>query len=285
MMTALATVLRCSSLSWWPDCPRRSAARLFRVEIEAAGYKLRQTPTGVGSVIGTSLHGAAEFVLSRKAHSGGALPPVNDALDAARDTLQHELGRGEVDFDATSPTRSVALRQIISMTRAYCRTIAPKVDPILVEERLEAEVEPGLILSGQPDVVAREPRRIRDLKSGAKAAPGSASAQVGGYSLICRSNSIDVVEAGLDYIRRVSPDRPQPDPISTNIVVETAETAAANIVRAIAGDLKTFREGDPERRILPGDAWSFIANPQSVLCSAKYCPAHGTSFCREWQEK
>jgi len=69
--------------------------------------------------------------------------------------------------------------------------------------------------------------------------------------------------------------------VSKPVPIAPAETAATNIIRHIEGDLRTFREGDPARRILPGDPWSFVANPASILCSPKYCPAFGTQFCRE----
>ena len=69
--------------------------------------------------------------------------------------------------------------------------------------------------------------------------------------------------------------------MSKPVAVAQAETAASNILRHIAGDLETFRNGDPVRRILPGDPWAFQANPSSILCSPKYCPAFGTTFCHE----
>lgn len=42
-------VIRASSLSGYADCPRRSAARMFRREIIAAGFDLRETPPGIGA--------------------------------------------------------------------------------------------------------------------------------------------------------------------------------------------------------------------------------------------
>ena len=278
-MVRSITVIRCSALSSYPDCNRRGAARLFWREIIAAGHQLRPSPRGIGAAVGTAVHRAAEYALTEKAHSG-TLPPASAAIDAARDSLQEELGHGEIGFDATTATRGDALRQVIAMTKAYHRGVAPKVDPIIVEERLEAEVVPGVILSGQPDVVAREPHKVRDLKTGARQG-GSHAPQIGGYSLLARSNGIDIVEAEIDFVQRVSTHKPQPDPTSKAVAVSLAETAATNILRHIEGDLRTFREGDPARRILPGDPWAFQANASSILCSPKYCSAFGTSFCHE----
>lgn len=282
MIGRLPIVVRVSALSTYPDCERRGAARLFRREIEAAGFKLRSTPRGIGAVIGTAVHKSAEVSLREKAKTG-ALPPLSMVLDVANDSLTDQLGAGEVMFEGARGTTfnaAIAGSQVLSMARVYHFGIAPLVEPIIVEQRLEAEVEPGLVLSGQPDTVAREPRRVRDLKTGARP-PSSYAAQLGGYSLLARSHQLDVDSAAIDFVQRVSPKKVQPPPVSKHAGIADAETAASNILRRIAQNIETFRHGDEQRRIHPGDPWSFLANPSSRLCSPKYCPAFGTEFCRE----
>lgn len=279
------TIIRCSALSGYPDCPRRGAARLFWREIEAAGYRLARTVRGVGAAIGTSTHKSAATTLEEKARSG-KLPPLSVAQDAAVATLHDELA-GEIRYDADrGPTHNArqAEAQTIAMASSYHRIVAPTVEPIAVEERLEAAIAPGLLLTGQPDVVCREPAQVRDLKSGARR-PGSNTPQLGGYSLLARSNGIDIDSAAIDFVQRVAVNKPQPDPVTNPVAIAPAETAATNIIRHIAGDLATFRKGDPERRIRPGDPWAFMANPSSILCSPRYCPAFGTDFCHEGQPK
>jgi len=280
-MTGLATVIRCSALTAYPDCNRRGAARLFWREISSMGFRLRSTPRGIGAAIGSAVHRAAEVILREKAESG-TLPPSTVAADCAAETLLEGLREG-VEFDRVTANQVEGEVTAVGMARAYHRVVAPTVDAVLIEERLEAEVAPGLILSGQPDVVAREPHRVRDLKTSTRASGGHWP-QLGAYSLIVRSNNIEIEEAAVDSIRRVAIGKPQPDPISKPVAIAQAETAASNILRHIAGDLETFRNGDPARRILPGDPWAFQANPSSILCSPKYCPAHGTEFCQEWRQ-
>lgn len=275
-------VIRCSALTGYPDCNRRGAARLFWREITAAGFRLRSPARGIGAVVGSAVHRAAAVSLDEKAKSG-VLPPASVATDAALDSLSEQLAAGEIAYDGprgATHNRNDAVRQAIGMTKAYHRLVAPEVEPIIVEERLEAEIAPGIVLSGQPDVVAREPHRVRDLKTGAHA-PGSHAPQIGGYSLLARTHGLDIAEASVDFIQRVAAGNPQPDPTSKAVAVVFAETAASNIIRHIEGDLATFRNGDPVRRILPGDPWAFQANPASILCSPRYCPAFGTEFCRE----
>ena len=127
--------------------------------------------------------------------------------------------------------------------------MAPTVNPIIVEERLEAEVEPGSGAVGLARIaICREPGAIRDLKTGARA-PTSFAPQLGGYSLLLRLHNLDIERAFIDFIPRVRKGKPQPMPQSTQTIIAHAEAAAANILRHIQTDLETFRHGDPERRI------------------------------------
>jgi hypothetical protein len=276
-----ATVIRCSALTMYPDCPRRTAARLFWREIAAAGFRLYATPRGIGALIGSAVHRAAEVILREKAASG-RLPPSTVATDCAAQTLDDALAEGEVIMDQVTANRVEAEVQSIGMARLYHRAVAPEVDPVLVEEPLEAEVAPGLVLAGRPDLVAREPAKVRDLKTSTRIS-GRHLPQIGGYSLLARSNGLDIAAAAVDSLRRVAIGKPQPEPVTHTAPLAQAETAAASIIAHIARDLRVFRNGDPEHRIAPGDPWAFQANPQSILCSAKYCPAFGTEFCREGQ--
>lgn len=278
----MTDIIRVSSLAGYPDCGRRSAARMFRREITAAGFRLRYLTRGIGAAIGTAVHKSAAVSLDEKARSG-RLPPASVATDAAAETLKDQIGTGEVTFDGpqgVTHNAREATAQTITMSLAYHRVVAPLVHPIIIEERLEAEVEPGIILSGQPDVIAREPHAVRDLKSGTRRS-GSNAPQLGGYSLLARSHNLDIASAAIDFVQRVRTNKPQPEPVTSTVAVEPAETAASNILRTIARDLDTFRNGDPERRIRPGDPWAFMANPSSILCSERYCPAYGTTFCHE----
>jgi hypothetical protein len=101
--------------------------------------------------------------------------------------------------------------------------------------------------------------------------------------LIAKSNGIATERARVDFIQRTARSKPQPPAQKIELDLAGAETAASNILRTMSADLNTFRKGDFRRNILPGDPWAFLANPSSQLCSAKYCPAHGTEFCKEHQ--
>jgi hypothetical protein len=260
---------------------------MFRREIVAAGFDLRETPPGIGAAIGTAVHKAAAVMLAEKADSG-TLPPSDVTDDAAIETLREQTAPG-ILFDRESPEINAAELQVRRMARAYRDGVAPDIQPLLVEERLEAQVTPLIALSGQADVIAREPGRVRDLKTGKRL--GNHAPQIGAYSLLARTPSetnpegVDVQEASIDWVPRASMKKPQAAPEQYRHDVARCETAALAVIRHIESDLKVFREGDFTRGVLPGDPWAFVANPSSMLCGEKYCPAHGTSFCHEHAQK
>jgi hypothetical protein len=282
-MTKPITRIRASSLSGYPDCPRRWAARTLKDEIVAAGFKLRETPRTIGASIGSAVHKAAAVMLAEKARSGN-LPPFSVSTDAARDAFKEDI-KGGVMFDSRGPTCNAgdAEQHIANMAKVYQTSVAVHLHPVLIEERLEADVDwssQRLVLSGQPDQVCRLPNGIADLKTGRR--DGTHKPQLGAYSLLARSNGIATIEqAAVHFLARVTLKKPQPGPVTHQHDVAQVETAATNVLKHIDASVRTFREGDAERRILPGDPWAFAANPSSILCSPKYCPAHGSEFCRE----
>ena len=78
---------------------------------------------------------------------------------------------------------------------------------------------------------------------------------------------------------RMSSITTQPIPVRDSYNVALAETAAVTVLRHIADDLRVWEHGDEARRTKPADPGAFLPNPHSSLCSAKWCPAHGSEFC------
>ena len=259
------TFLRVSALSNWTACERMSAARLLRGEIMEAGYALRYLPTTIGAVAGTSLHTGVSVPLAEKARTG-ELPPRSVTLDAARDSLASQLESADVQFDGPfGPTHSVAdvVKQVTSMAGAYHDHVAPTVQPILVETRLEAEIEPGFILSGQPDQICREPHRVRDLKSGARA-PRSFAAQLGGYALLSRTHNHQIDTACIDFVKRIRKP-PQPKPVTIEAPLAAAETAATAIIAVL------LAASTPSVMVTPSGGFGPVTSGRSPPTQAAIC--------------
>lgn len=281
-----ALVIRCSSTTTYPGCPRRWAAHNLSREIRNAGYALRDTQNGIGAAVGISVHAAARAMNDENAATG-KLPSASTATDIAVSTVKEEIARG-VEYDQTTTrTANEAEQQVARMALSYRWDIAPTINAIAIEARFEAQIPwstQNIILSGQPDIVAREPGKIDDLKTGARM--GWHLCQIGAYSLVVRANQIAEIEEGqITWIPRVSVKKPQPAPTTHRQSIAKAETVATNILRAIDDAVRVWREGDEARGVLPGDPAAFMANPTSQLCNPKYCRAHSAGangWCTEW---
>lgn len=278
-MAPAQDTVRTSSLSTYSDCARRSAVHLWRKELERAGYTFNGRPKGIGAVVGTAVHGAAAYTLTEKLY-GGSLAPTSAVEDCAIQKFREESAEG-VTFDQATPAPPAAEATVLRMARAYQLYVAPTVTPIVVEDALEADTPYGITLTGHSDVLARERACVRDLKTGKRR--GNYKPQLGGYALLMKANGLEVSSCAEDYVQRVAAKKPQPPPVSFEHDLPAAETAALNVLRHIASDIAAFRNGDPDMHLLPGDPWAFIANPSSILCSEKWCPAYGTPWCHEWR--
>lgn len=278
-------VIRASSLSQYADCPKRWAARNLWAEIKAAGYVLRDDSRGIGMAVGIGVHKSGQVDLEQKARTG-ELAPLSVIEDAGVETVREQIHLG-VNFDQrVTPNANDAEQQVVRMARAYHHEVAPGIQPIIVEQRLEARVPwstTNMVVTGQADVIAREPGAVDDLKTGARL--GYHAPQIGSYALLGRTHETsDITEARITWIPRVTMKKPQPPAIVTPIDVARSETAATNVLRSIDTAINIWRNGDAERGLLPGDPAAFISNPSSMLCGPKYCRAHScgvNGWCRD----
>ena len=274
--------IRPSYLPSWPDCPRRTAARLWRDVIETAGYELRDTGASVGAHVGTGVHEGANYTLSTKLESGG-LGAESEATDRAVHAFETRLEEDGVTWDQATPNKSTGQKQVERMTKTYRYALAPQVQPVLVEQRLEADLGDGWYISGQADLLAMETPygqpehlRLRDLKTGTSQRANGL--QYMAYAMLLRAHDYAVKEAVEDFLKRVPLKQPQPDPETHALPAGPLEQEAMEVVDDMKRSLGEFI-----RRVSDGDKppeGAFRGNPQSVLCNPKYCSAHGTSFCR-----
>lgn len=272
--------IRPSSLPSFADCERRAIASLFHGKLEGMGWKLRGRMWGIGAVVGTAVHRGVELSLREKMATG-KLCPESTATDAAVQSVADDYKSADFEVvpDKTSPNASAARDQVARMVRSYRRHVAPGLNPTLVEGRLECEINPRVIISGQSDVMTGEPGRIRDTKTGVK--KRAHQAQLGAYRILARAHGHDVNETVEDFVPRVGVTKEQPPPITHVYDPEISERSAVAAIFRLIASVEEF-----ERRLKDGDAPpedAFLANPQSALCSVKFCPAHGTKFCREWR--
>lgn len=264
------TVIRASSLPQYPDCPRRHAARSFGEDVTRAGFELRRIPPSIGAAIGTGTHAALTHVMQKRIDGQDIDAAAMDAI--AVEAIDKEISDGVV-WDDTTTSAGAAHRQAIRQAKAILQCFGEEILPVAVEESMQAEMGDGFVLRGHVDV--REAGRILDFKTGT--VQRANQAQYGGYSLLARANGHDVTRLAEIYVKRVGPTKPQPDATMTEYAQAECERAAWTIAQSIKRGLAAFRE--------TGDAWEFLPNPNSMMCSPDYCPAWGTEFCKAHKEK
>lgn len=260
--------IRASLTPAYSDCPRRSAAKAYRNMVVAAGFDLRELPPSIGAAVGTAAHAAAMHTVKMKMDTG-ELGKVADGLEIAFQAFREEIAPGAV-WDDTTPTRMVAEQQIERLVQAYM-PVAATLNPAMVETELRAEFAPGWTITGRVDVYeGGDAPGPDDLKTGALVRPYQA--QLGTYALLLKSNGHAVMRAGTTFIKRVRMKAAQPAPIRTVYELAETEKDAYKAITDIVRDVTEFEKS--------GDPRAFAANPMSLLCSDKYCPARNTPFCK-----
>jgi hypothetical protein len=245
--------------------------------VEAAGYELQpKRPLHIGAAVGSGVHAAAAFMLTQKMQADN-LGSEQEAVDRAIAEFDERASEEGLTFDDVTVNVAAAQRQMQRMTHSYRTHLAPTLQPLLVEQRLVADVGDDTLLSGQGDVLTQgQDGGIHDIKSGR--ARRANAAQYGAYRLIFQAHGFHVSSIVEDFVPRARLSIEQPPPQSTSIAIDAATEQAVAVIEDIKRSVAEF-----ERRLRDGDGAphaAFRANPASVLCSRQFCRAHGTRFCR-----
>lgn len=254
-------------LPGYADCARRAAAKQWPGMVSEAGFEIRRLGPAIGAAIGTAVHAASEAVLRGRLNGGYQRLAVEDALAIALTKMREEIETGAI-WDASTPTLAVAEFQIGRMLRAALPHLLT-VEPAAVELPLAADLGDGFEMTGHVDCIDRA-GHLDDWKTGSVRRPYQA--QLGGYALLARANGWTILTVGITWIPRGRQSRPQPPPERQQYDAAAAERAAWGIAQQIKRDVGEFRRThQPE---------AFGANPMSMMCSQRYCPAWGTEWCR-----
>lgn len=163
--------LSCSDLELFLRCPHLYQRR---------GELERRTtvPIAVGSAV------AAAARLDNVGKQRGRQPPLADLRDAAVSAYDLEVTEREVA--ASRLEVAVGRDDTASATLAYGSHVSPRIElPLVVEEPIIAELEPGLQLAGTPDCITDG--IVRDTKTGRRAWDQTRvdrSVQLTGYALL-----------------------------------------------------------------------------------------------------
>lgn len=263
--------VHCSALPMYADCGRRQAAKMFRPLIQQQGYEFRTEPQGIGAAVGTAMHDAIGYTLQAKIDTGD-LGNQTEAEQRGLQSLEDRVRQG-LSWDQTTPNLNTAQKQVVRQSRAYRLMTAPNIEPVAVEYQIRAQRDSGLVVSGRLDLMVDN--GLRDAKSGRVRRVNAA--QYGGYALLREAKGLPTGEIHEDYVARVSIRDPQPDPVDISLDIEVCKSAALAVLSRIEFDLAHFKA--------TGRREAFMANTNSMLCSAKFCEAFGTDWCPESRMK
>lgn len=261
----MPTQIRSSMLPAYFDCARRAAAKQFTKTIQSAGFQLRETSPSVGSSFGTAAHSGLEFMLRHKMEN-----LVTGSAEAALEVALGKLGeeaKDGLEWDDTTPNISTAALQM-RRVMDECANLAERINPVRVEWELCANLGDDFELTGHVDYFTKE-GIVRDFKSGALHRPYQA--QLGAYALLAKANGEEVKGVAIDWIARQPKSKPQTPVEVETYPISTCEKAAWSTIQRIKRDVLAFKDS--------GDPFEFPANPMTMMCSDRFCSAHGTSFC------
>lgn len=207
--SSVITYLRCGKQFWYAYIERR------------------KEPPSVKQLLGRATHEAVEVNYVQKMASMADLP-VAEVVDAFSTAYDREVGDIETPDEDTGKAKDDGVR----MTKHYQAAVAPGVQPEMVEEPVQFEVN-GIPYSGVIDLVAN--KRIRDLKTTGRAPSKEAAhrLELTGYALGYRHKTGEQ-ESGttLDYIVRTK--KPQYIPIETGPVSNREIQAYATTVKQVS---------------------------------------------------
>ncbi len=259
--------IRASSTPSYADCALRTAAKIWRPMFRDAGIELRAVSSSAGAIVGSSLHAGAAYLLTSKMEADD-LGNQTEAEQRAFEEMDRRIGEEGVTWDDTTGDLNAAQAQTRKMVASYRIHIVPKVRPVAVEQPMEAQLRPGVLITGTADLLEND--ILHDTKSGVRQRVNLA--QYGVYSLLRRTAEFEVNGIVEDYVPRVGMKKLQPEPTTTPYSIYAAEQLAMRTLNAMADDAARFKE--------TGDPLAFLPNSGSQMCSDKYCPAWGTTACR-----
>jgi len=257
------------------DCCRRAAASQFWGLIENAGFKLGERSHGIYLSVGNGGHAAVKNMLTHKIKTGELNTPEEN-IEVGLQKYEDDIKEAEfLTYDGVTPNQDAGKFQISRFVKFYQRDIAPRLifpegaDPakhieVYYEHRLKE-----FKISGHVDLITKF--SICDAKGGKTVR--AYHSQLGGYA------NLHVTDGGekpkyliVHYLPRVHMDKTYPGTKIELYDVDFSMNESWYLVNQLIRDVNNFKES--------GNPACFQANPQSTLCSRKYCRAHKTNFCK-----
>ena len=259
-----------STLKGIQDCPRRTISRRFGRELRAAGWRLLPDEIGVSALVGTLTHDIVTVPLAERS------PELIDTK--AQELYARESEGRSIMFDAGTPNLEALVKQATSLATAVDVISKGRLQRgMSYEVPLKKELKLGgrdVMFSGRADFYEPVEGRLLELKTS-----GSYQAQDYGIQLALYDVLLNALgkptcgEATVYWVRRVRAGRPQPPGEEYVYDLTPYKPIARELVDQTVRFHDRFWEGGQPNPM------NVLANPNSNLCSPKFCPLYGTGAC------
>jgi hypothetical protein len=260
--------IRASAIGDFLDCPARA---------EAKHLLGKRTPSSGKALLGTAIH-ASTAVYDRSTIEGAGIT-VDEAAAAAVDAIHRP--KEDVSLEEDDDVGQLELIAL-ALHRRYCKEIAPTQEYAAVEvqcDRLEIS-DLGIALTGTTDRVYKgeDGYGIADLKSGGSAvrADGHVETkghafQLGVYELLAQAASGAPITESAQIIGLQTGKTERGQRVGIGRVHGARD--------ALLGDDDSPGVLQAVSRLI--HSGTFVGNPRSMLCGAKFCPIYETCNFRK----
>lgn len=247
--------IRPSSIGTFLDCS---------VKFNFNSIEKLQVPKALALAFGIAIHKPLEVNYRQKITTKQDITTEQmvDEFDKAFETETETVEQEQYQEESKGTVKDIGVRLI----KQYHALHSLKIQPTIVEQRLEAEIE-GLdndvtiILTGQLDLVDNQ-KRLIDHKT-TKRAPSEVSQsyvlQQTSYRLLAEVHGIEIAQNNIDYLIKTTLPKIQ------RFRVETDPDFLNNILAVLINSVKND---------------VYVPNRNSMLCSRRYC-----SYWRECERR
>ncbi|BAF69568.1 PD-(D/E)XK nuclease family protein [Nitratiruptor sp. SB155-2] len=260
----MSVLIRPSSVHSFFDCPYRWA-QIHLLGIRSFG--------NFQTLRGTGVHAGAEEIWEESQKAGSKTFSLSAAKDRAAETVEKRVEEEEFrfeDFETPEQAKDDAVKGV----EVYAKEIVPKVDiPIQVEHYFEAELDDDIKIGGTTDSINPD-GKIRDIKTSTrKVQPSKYIEQLSIYKRLAEVNDIKTQDKAIIENVVFLKNNIGAHVMEVQIDVEGTKRKIDDIVKRI----KLWKEANDEFGKLD---ILFPPNPNSFMCSEKFCPIYNSCYIK-----
>ncbi len=248
-------------------------------ELDADGVQLNPRTSGYASIAGSAVHAVAH------------LEPGSERVDAVDAWCENKIAESE---ESDEVIIADSILEDWDDVRSIARSCLAKLDTLEEAEKFRSD-DPAILreqymntgdyfkdfsLSGHMDLYDPSDRRLLDIKCSGSYTAKRYDGQIGAYTALIAIDDYPKPTTS-DILFLPFRDRPP------EVVPHDTEYALQHLKNTLATSEHTHKRvieiAAKKERAVSGD--DLPASPGCWACSAKYCRAHGTEFCKVYPKE